>query len=76
MTCLQLFLDSLQEAIDKPDPEPPVLFEADIVDGQDSEVIDEAKLEPEVKEPLIDSFISSNGACYRAIFDSYILKIA
>ena len=47
----------MPEVIDEPDPEPPVLVEPDIIDEPDSEVADEAELEPEVKEPLIETLV-------------------
>ena len=45
------------EAVDKPVPEPPVLVEPDIIDELDSEVVDEAELEPELEENIIETLV-------------------
>jgi len=53
-----------------------ILVKSDIIAESDSEVIDETKLESEVKVSYWDSCRSSSGAHHGAIFDSYIFKIA
>jgi len=53
----QKFLISQSQNVDEPNLEPLVLVEPNIVDEPDSEVVDEAELEPEVKEPLIETLV-------------------
>ena len=51
-------MNQSQKLISQPDPEPPALDEPNIIDEPDSVVIDEAELESEVKEHLIETLVN------------------
>ena len=55
---LEVVNKSEPETVDEQDLERLVLVEPDIVDESDSEVVDDAELEPEVKEPLIETLVA------------------